>query len=246
MYGKRRRLSRIFKNGYAFIAALDHGISMGFPPGLEDLVGVVSLLSDYVDAVIVNKGIIRNLDDRVVSRIGIIFKLNGVTELTENPHDLRLIGSVEEALSYDADAVSYEMYIGGPQEYRQIEEVSMVIADALKWDVPVILHVYPHDDKRLDLTPHCIRLGWELGADVVKTYYHPSIKKFIKYVPVPVVAAGGPRMASPEDVLNYVKEALVSNMRGVALGRNLWGWDRDTVRNLAQSIRALIDQLRMG
>jgi DhnA family fructose-bisphosphate aldolase class Ia len=242
MYGIKRRLGRIFRHdGKVFIAALDHGVSLGFVKGLEDPLHVIDVLSNYVDALIINKGVIRALGDDVPGRVGIIYKLNGITKYSENPYDLRLLGNVEEALSYDADAVSFEMYIGGPQEGRQLEEVSRIISDASKWDLPVIIHAYPHGEKQdPEMISHCIRLGWELGANVVKTFYYQGVSSIIKYVKVPVIAAGGPRMGAPEHVINYVRSALNEGMSGVALGRNLWGWDEETVKEIAKTIRSII------
>ncbi len=244
MNGKNRRLGRIFKSdGRAFIAALDHGVNLGFVKGLEDPLHIINLLSNYVDAIIINKGVVKALDNSVANRVGIIFKLNGITKHFDNPYDLRLIGSVEEAISYDADAVSYEMYIGGPQEGRQIEEASKVIAEAQRWDIPVILHVYPHGEKQdSEVIAHCIRLGWELCADVVKTYYYNGVNEQVRHVRVPIIAAGGPKMNSVEQVINYVISAIGEGMHGVALGRNLWGWDEGTVKHLAQKIRSIVHE----
>ena len=242
MLGKRRRLSRIFKSKHVFIAALDHGVGLGFVKGLEDPISIISLLSHYVDAFIINRGIIKVLDDEISKRVGIIYKLNGITSYYENPFDLRLIGDIEEALSYDADAVSYEMYIGGPQEARQLEEAATIISKASKWDIPVILHIYPHGEK-MDpiMVSHCIRLGYELGADIVKTYYFKGMRDYVDRVKIPVIVAGGPKMNEPTEVINYVKNAISEGASGVALGRNLWGWDINTVRSLADSIKQILN-----
>jgi DhnA family fructose-bisphosphate aldolase class Ia len=242
MRGIVRRMNRIFRyNGKTFIVALDHGVSYGFIKGLEDPLYIINLLSDYVDAMILNKGIIRVLDDSIPNKVGIILKLNGITKYAENPYDLRLLSNVEEALSYDVDAISYELYIGGSQESRQLEEASKLLIKANKWDIPVILHIYPHGEKQdPEMVSHCIRLGWELGADVIKTYYFSNISQIINHVNVPIIAAGGPRMETPEHVINYVRNAINEGMKGVALGRNLWGWDREKVKELAKMIRDII------
>ncbi|MGC9117985.1 MAG: class I fructose-bisphosphate aldolase [Thermoproteus sp.] len=240
MHGKHRRLQRIFGNGKAFIAALDHGVSMGPIPGLEDPVEVVKLLSQYVDGFILNRGIIEDVLSEVGHRV-IIYKLNGITQHYENPYDLRLIGSVEDALSYDADAVSYEMYIGGPQEPRQLEEAVTVIREAARFDLPVILHIYPHgEDRSPEKVAHCLRLGWELGADIIKTFYYrgmgASVGKLRRYV----LIAGGPKLGTPDEVMKFARDALNEGVAGLALGRNLWGWPAEQVREIASYIRNLI------
>jgi len=248
MRGKTRRLNRIFKDGKTFIAALDHGISLGFAQGLEDLPTLIEILSEYVDAIIVNKGVLASIDDKISSKIGIIFKLNGITSRAPNPYDLQLIASIEEAISYDADAVSYELYIGGPQESRQIREAGLVVKRANKWDIPVILHIYPHEEKNIaEMTSHCLRLGWELGADVVKTYLYSGMREHVAKIKIPVVVAGGPKLNHPSEVLEYVRRAIqYEGVSGVALGRNLWGWGVETAKYLASAIRDIIKRATLS
>ena len=65
---------------------------------------------------------------------------------------------------------------------------------------------------------YAARLGMELGVDIVKTFYTGSAETFAQVVeaaaPAVVVAAGGPRLETDEDVLDMV--------RGRHSGRSRW------------------------
>lgn len=209
--------------------AMDHGIPMGEQKGLYDIEDLIRKTYKDLDAVILNKGIIDTIDPRVLNRIELIYKLNGITTRAPNPYDLVMFTSVEEALSYDPVAISYELYIGAEQEQRRVEELSRVIMEASRFDLPVISHVYPNaENKNPEIISHCIRLGLELGSDVIKTFYFQGMKDQVGRTPKPVIIAGGERMNSTEDVLSYVSNAMESGAKGIAMGRNLWGWNEKT------------------
>ncbi len=69
------------------------------------------------------------------------------------------------------------------------------------------------------------RLGFEHGADVVKTYATGSAESFRRVTascPAPVLIAGGPKMDSAQAVLQVVRDTLDAGGRGVVFGRNIW------------------------
>jgi DhnA family fructose-bisphosphate aldolase class Ia len=228
-YGREHRMFRLFGRKRILIMAMDHGIPMGEQKGLYDIEGTIKTNSQYVDAVILNKGTIQTIDSRVLNRTEIIYKLNGITSLAPNPYDLIMFTSVEEAISYDPVAVSYELYIGAEQEQRRLEELSRVISQANKYDIPIISHIYPNaENKNPEIISHCIRLGLELGTDVIKTFYFHGMKDQVERTKRPIVIAGGERMNNPDEVFKYVKDAMDSGVKGIAMGRNLWGWNEKT------------------
>lgn len=227
-YGREHRMYRLFKGKRILIMAMDHGIPMGEQKGLYDIESTINKVSSYVDAVILNKGTIQTLDSNVLNRVEVIYKLNGVTTLAPNPYDLIMFTDVEEAISYDPVAVSYELYIGAEQEQRRLEELSRVIRQANKYDIPIISHIYPNgENKNPEIISHCIRLGLELGTDVIKTFYFHGMKDQVERTRRPIVIAGGDRMNTHEDVLKYVQSAMDSGVNGIAMGRNLWGWNEE-------------------
>jgi DhnA family fructose-bisphosphate aldolase class Ia len=69
------------------------------------------------------------------------------------------------------------------------------------------------------------RIGFEHGADVIKTYATGSAESFRKVTgscPVPVMIAGGPKMDGSRAVLQVVRDTLDAGGRGVVFGRNIW------------------------
>ena len=149
------------------IMAMDHGIPMGEQKGLYDIEATIKKNSPYIDAVILNKGTVQTIDSKVLNSVELIYKLNGVTSLAPNPYDLIMFTDVEEAISYDPVAVSYELYIGAEQEQLRLEELSRVIRQANKFDIPIISHIYPNaENKNPEIISHCIRLGLESSSNL--------------------------------------------------------------------------------
>ncbi len=241
-YGKSHRLSRLFGSptGKILIMAMDHGIPYGDVKGLEDIEGLLKIAGGGVDAVILNRGMIDTLDHEVLNRFSLIYKLNGVTSYAPNPFDLVMFSTVEEALSYDPVALSYEFYIGGEHENRKLSELSQVLMDSRKYDVPVISHIYPNEEKKdPKMVSHCIRLGWELGTDIIKTFYYPGMRDQVSRTRKPILIAGGGKMNNVDEVVRYVQSAMNEGVRGIAMGRNFWGWGSET-RSLVEKLDKVV------
>jgi DhnA family fructose-bisphosphate aldolase class Ia len=69
------------------------------------------------------------------------------------------------------------------------------------------------------------RLGFEHGADFVKSYYTGTPEGFrhvINNCPVPVLIAGGPKMETQQEALQQVADAMSAGASGVVFGRNIW------------------------
>ena len=76
---------------------------------------------------------------------------------------------------------------------------------------------------------HAARVGYELGADIVKVSYPGSAELFHEVVSgcsIPVVIAGGPKMKSDRDILEMVKGSIDAGGAGVSIGRNVFQHDR--------------------
>jgi DhnA family fructose-bisphosphate aldolase class Ia len=81
------------------------------------------------------------------------------------------------------------------------------------------------------------RLGFEHGADVLKTYATGRAEGFARVIascPAPVLVAGGAKMDSERAVLEVVRETLDAGAQGVVFGRNIW-----QSRDPAKMVRAL-------
>ncbi|MBX8632782.1 MAG: aldehyde dehydrogenase family protein [Thermoplasmata archaeon YP2-bin.285] len=180
--------------------------------------------------------------ERLSSNFEIIFKMNGITSYATDPYDLAILSDVEDALSFDPAALSYELYIGGSHEHPRLAELSSLIREGQRYQVPVISHIYPNEEGRdPKAISHCIRLGLELGTDIIKTFYFEGMKQQVLRTPRPVIIAGGAKMSEMSQVVDYVERALGEGAAGIAMGRNLWGWgDRtaDLIRRIADMVHS--------
>jgi len=78
------------------------------------------------------------------------------------------------------------------------------------------------------LVAHSIRIGAELGADVIKVPYSGHQQSFARAVaacPAPVVIGGGPRNGEFKHFLRTVREVLDAGAAGVCIGRNIFQQD---------------------
>jgi DhnA family fructose-bisphosphate aldolase class Ia len=69
------------------------------------------------------------------------------------------------------------------------------------------------------------RIGFELGADIIKTYYTGSADSFRRVTaacPVPVMIAGGAKMTTVRAALDVVHGSIQAGGKGVVFGRNIW------------------------
>ncbi|GAH12802.1 unnamed protein product, partial [marine sediment metagenome] len=79
-----------------------------------------------------------------------------------------------------------------------------------------------HDPEVVNIA---VRVGAELGADIVKTNYTgdiDSFKKIVKGVHIPVIIAGGPKMDTDKELLEMVYDSVQAGGSGVAFGRNIF------------------------
>jgi putative autoinducer-2 (AI-2) aldolase len=84
------------------------------------------------------------------------------------------------------------------------------------------------------------RIAAELGARVVKTYYCEKFEKVIQGCPVPIVIAGGPKVDTEYEVLQFVYDGIQKGAIGVNLGRNIWQDEHPVA--MIRAIRAIIHE----
>ena len=227
--GKARRLSRILKDGRILCVPMDHGVSDGPIKGLED----ISLIVKKVDeggatSVILHKGSIKALNYQ--PNLGIIMHASASTSYGPTPYHKVLVSSVEEAIALGADAISLHINVGASMENDMLTKLGKVADEADKWGLPLIAMMYVRGENIKnqydpELIKKAVRLGGELGADIVKAPFTGSVETFKEVVRgslVPVAIAGGPKLESVKDVLQMAKSALESGAIGVTFGRNVF------------------------
>jgi len=225
------------------IVPMDHGLSMGPIAGLEDMTAIINKVAEGgANAVILHKGIVRAGHRGYGRDIGLILHLSGSTSLGPDPLGKVPVATVEEAIKLGADAVSVHINVGAPNEPEQLRSVGEIAEICAGWGMPLLAMMYPRGPKVKSehdptMVAHAARVGAELGADIIKTNYTGNINSFKKVVrgcPVPVVIAGGPKMATDRDVLQMASEATKAGGAGVSIGRNVFQH-----RNPVGMVRAL-------
>ena len=233
MEGCKRRVRRLFsaRSDKTILLPLDHGVTEGLLPGLEDMKTLLQQLDPkLVQGVILHKGLARELGSFVDTRQNLIVHLSAGTRHGLPPYNRSLVCSIQEALRIGADAVSVHINIGNDLEDRMLSDLGMVVDEAHQLGIPVLAAVFARGGQivnELDptLVAHCIRLGAELGADIVIVPFSGETDSFARAIaacPVPVLIAGGPRQPGFENFLEMIKQVMDTGAKGVSIGRNIF------------------------
>ena len=233
MEGCKRRVRRLFsaRSDKTILLPLDHGVTEGLLPGLEDMKTLLQQLDpELVQGVILHKGLARELGSFVDTRQNLIVHLSAGTKHGLPPYNKSLVCSIQEALRIGADGVSVHINIGNDLEDRMLSDLGMVVDDAHQLGIPVLAAIFARGGQivnELDptLVAHCIRLGAELGADLVIVPFSGETDSFARAIaacPVPVLIAGGPRQPGFENFLQMIKQVMDTGAKGVSIGRNIF------------------------
>ena len=227
--GLEIRMNRIMNQGRMLCIPMDHGISNGPIPGLEDPHGAIAKCANHgLTSVIINKGVLKSMPKP--TRIGILVHFSSSTSLSSQPNRKVLTGTVEEAVRLGADGVSLHINIGGSDDAEMLSHLGEISDECHMWNMPLLAMMYPrgenvknpHDPQTV---AHVARIGAECGADIVKTVYTGDVESFSKIVkstPVPIVVAGGPKTKTDEDLLKMTYDVMQAGAKGVTYGRNIF------------------------
>jgi fructose-bisphosphate aldolase/2-amino-3,7-dideoxy-D-threo-hept-6-ulosonate synthase len=230
--GISARLDRIGTGGRYLVVPMDHGITLGAVTGLRDIESTIdAVTSGGADAVLTQKGIAPRVHDHK-NGAGYIVHLNGSTSIGPDENDKRPTGTVEDAIRAGADAVSFHINVGSEHEPDQITQLSEVTSEAQRLGMPVLAMTYARGHDVRDDDPaafaedlgHAVRLGEELGADVIKTAYSGDPDTFETVVAstrLPVVIAGGSK-GTDRETLDMVRGAMDAGAAGVSMGRSIF------------------------
>lgn len=241
--GVQLRLQRLFdpNTGRGLIVAVDHGIE-GVPAGLERIEQVMeSMLSLDIQAFLLNPGMFRHVGRlwQGPSRPGLILALDLYINSprpggTPQGDAHVLLATVEDAVALGADAIKLVL-VFGQNDYQtyadNVRSVAEVISSARRYGLPVMLEtvVWGQAVPRQEWdTPefigHMMRIGVELGADILKVPYAEPMEEFAELIaacPVPVTLLGGSH-AAEDDVVAAAERAVKAGAKGLVYGRNIW------------------------
>ena len=233
MIGYLRKAARLFHpvSKRTIILPLDHGLSEGNMPGLEDLGNFLRGVNHLpTQGVILHKGMVMAHAGEVRLDQSLIVHLSAGTRHGLPSYNKALVCSVQEALRIGADMVSMHINIGNDLEDRMLSDLGACVEEAHQLGLPLLAMIYARGGQIVNendpsLVAHSIRIGAELGADVIKVPNcgnHHSFARAIATCPVPVVVGGGPRSGDLRSFLRTVREALDSGVAGMCIGRNIF------------------------
>lgn len=255
--GKKTRLNRIFghPSGRLLSVAVDHFIAYGegehgIPAGIRQISRTLeALVAGQPDAVTMHKGIATSAWEPLAGKIPFILQSS-----LAHPDDrvYQQIADAEDAIRLGADALAVVAFICGAVEGDRLRTVAKCVKDAARFDLPVIVHIYPREftddgpkvSHRPDLVAWAVHCGMECGVDVIKTPYCGDVEAFKQIIsdcPTTIVAAGGPKAETLHAALKMAQEVVLSGAKGMTVGRNIWSFPQIT-----KAVRAFLSVIHDG
>ena len=248
----------ILQSDTRVVVAMDHSVNWGVFEGFENPSETLERVLDAdPDGILAGVPFLRRFSETLdnypnVDRIGTLDVIHDSTVpgIQEDAEIHTQAFSVQEAVRIGVDAVKLLLIYGREQESVLQENLEFVAeaAEACRAaGVPVVVETTlwggridnEHDPERLaDAT----RIGFELGADVIKMHYPDpaeELENIVRNLPVPVYIAGGPATESNREFLEMVDNAAKAGSQGVMFGRNIW--QRDDPDAVVHSINGVLD-----
>ena len=237
-WGMQNRLSKVIRPGGTVMLAVDHGYFQGPTTGLENPRRTTAPLLPYADSLMLTRGVLRTSVDPGVG-LPIVLRVSGGTSILKELSSEVVTTSMEEAVRLNVSAVAASVFIGGENEKQTLQNLSQLVDEGERVGMPVLAvtavgREMARDARYLGLA---CRIAAELGARIVKTYYCEDFRRVVDSCPVPVVIAGGKKIAERE-ALDLASKAMAEGAAGVDMGRNIFQ-SSDPV-GMIKAVRAVV------
>ena len=242
-WGMNNRLNQIIKpdTGRTVMLAVDHGYFLGPTSGLEKADNTIKTLLAYADSLMLTRGLLRTSVD-ASTPVPIVLRVSGGNSIVgDDLSNEEITTSIKEAIRLNVAAVALSVYIGSKYEHQTLMGLSKLINEAQEYGIPVLAVTAVGKEMVRDaryLSMAC-RICAELGAQMVKTYYCDDFEKVIESCPVPVVIAGGKKIAE-HDALKLAHNAISRGAVGVDMGRNIFQSKRPVP--MIKAVRAIVHE----
>lgn len=228
-WGMTNRFSKIIKpkNGRCVMLAVDHGYFLGPTEKLEVPQRTIEPLLPYVDSIMLTRGVLRT-SLSPISDVPIVLRVSGATSIVgEDLSNETITTSLEDAIRLNVSCLALSIFVGSKYEHQTLANLATLVDNGERYGIPILAVTavgkeMVRDARYLGLA---CRIAGELGAHVVKTYYCENFEKVIEGCPVPVIIAGGKKLAKEIDVLELTFNAIKDGASGVDMGRNIWQSD---------------------
>ncbi|MFO8056280.1 MAG: 3-hydroxy-5-phosphonooxypentane-2,4-dione thiolase [bacterium] len=241
-WGMKNRMSNIIQpdSGRCLMLAVDHGYFLGPTSGLEKMDENIDPLVPYADALMLNRGALRNWISPD-HNTPVILRASGGTSVLTDLSNEGLTLSMEEVMRLNASMVAVSIFVGADYERQTLLGISELINQAEDLGIPVLCVTAVGKDMARDARYLSLasRIGAELGARMIKTYYCKDFKKVVNSCPVPVVIAGGKKIPE-KDALQMAYRAVSDGAVGVDMGRNIFQ-SEDPIA-MIKAVRAILHE----
>ena len=222
------------------LVPLDDSLLSGPEGGLRNLKSKVNqVILGKPNAIMGFPGLFKNFYKNFASTSCV---LNLTASTTKGLHTKKvLISTVEEAIRLGMDCVGIHVNITSRYESEMLKIFGDISLECERLGMPLLGIMYPRSEKEkidenyeelkkepkkyAELVRHAVRVGVEIGADIIKTQFTGSTESFQSVVEscagVPVVIAGGPKIAAKK-MLNNAYQAIKAGASGVSFGRNIF------------------------
>lgn len=224
-WGIKKHLSRIFnpKSGNSVMFAFDHGYFMGSVSGLERLDLLIPQLQNHVDVLMGTRGAIRT-SVSPYNNNSIALRVTSGSSMIQSDLSHEIVAvDIQDAIRMNADCLAVQTFIGADGQLSSLENLSNVINEGIKYSIPTMGVVAV--GKNMERTPKYFKLATrivaEMGANLVKTYYCENFDEVVAACPVPIVVAGGKKLAE-KDALEMAYKAMKEGANGLDMGRNIF------------------------
>jgi DhnA family fructose-bisphosphate aldolase class Ia len=260
--GKVIRMSRMFdsRTNKIVITPLDDALLAGPEGGLRHVkIKIEQIVSGRANAIMGFRGLFEKHYKDIGRVCGI---LNLTASTTRNKHTRKvLVSTVEDAVRLGLDGVGVHVNISSEYESEMLKILGEVSRECERLGMPLMGIMYPRSerdgadynyndwlesqpDKYAEIVRHAVRVGVELGADLIKTQFTGSVETFKSVIEcssgTPIVIAGGPKVAVTK-MLNNAYQAIRAGGAGVSFGRNVFNRD-----DSSQHVKALCKIVHEG
>ncbi|MDE1726873.1 MAG: 3-hydroxy-5-phosphonooxypentane-2,4-dione thiolase [Thaumarchaeota archaeon] len=244
-WGLKNRLARIIKHhdNRGVMLAVDHGYFLGPTERLENPRKTIAPLLPHADSLMLTRGVLRTSVDASYP-IPVVLRVSGGSSIIgKDLSNEKITTSIKEAIRLNVSALAMSIFVGASHEHESLVSLGNLVNEGEEYGIPVLAvtavgkELEKRDARYLGLA---CRIAAEFGAHLVKTYYCENFEKVVNACPVPVIIAGGPKLATELDALKLTYDAIHSGAAGVDMGRNIWQSDHPVA--MLKAVKAIVHQ----
>lgn len=224
-WGMKHHMANIFnpKSGNTVMFAFDHGYFMGSTAGLERLDLLLPKLAPHVDCFMGTRGAIRTCVPPEIAPAIALRVTSGSSMLQDDlSHEIVAV-DIEDAVRMNADCMAVQTFVGADGQLSSLDNLNQVINAGMRYSIPTMgVCAVGKDMARTDrFFKLATRIIAEMGCQIVKTYDCENFEEVVAACPVPIVVAGGKKLAEAE-AMTLAYSVIQKGARGVDMGRNIF------------------------